>query len=95
MKLENDEKKIRKGFEKILFALKIFHEGYIQFGGIYYRDSEDWADIQPTICKTLEPIISKPTTNYRLEYNNFTEKDFNKLVNELSEINLTKGKYRL
>ena len=35
-KLENDEKKIRKGFEKILFALKILHEGYIQFGGIYY-----------------------------------------------------------
>ena len=92
-KLENDEKKIRKGFEKILFALKILHEGYIQFGGIYYRDSEDWNDIQPTICKILEPTISKPTTNYRLEYDNFTEKEFNKLVNELTEINLTKGKY--
>ena len=92
-KIENDEKKIRKGFEKILFALKILHEGYIQFGGIYYRDSEDWDDIQPTNCKIPEPTISKPTTNYRLEYDNFTEKEFNKLVNELTEINLAKGKY--
>ena len=91
-KAKIDVKEIKKQFELILSALKILHEGYIQFGGVYYRDSEDW-EIKPTTCISAEPIISKTTTNYRLEYGGSTQGEFNKLVNELTDLNLTKGKY--
>ena len=83
-KAKIDVKEIKKQFELILFALKILHEGYIQFGGVYYRDSEDW-EIKPTTCISAEPIISKTTTNYLLEYDDSTQGEFKKLVNELIE----------
>ncbi len=92
LKTEINEQKIKERFEKFLFALKIFHEGNVQFGGIYYSDSVNW-EVKPTICIKSEPILGKSASKYRLESANLTQKDFEKFVTEFFKINLTKGKY--
>lgn len=86
------DEKIKERFEKFLFALKIFHHGDVQFGGIYYKESENW-EVKPTICISSEPVLSKPKIKYSLETESFSEKDFKKFLNDFSKINLTKGKH--
>lgn len=92
LKTDISEKKIFETFEKFLFALKIFHSGDVQFGGVYYTDSVDW-DVKPIICIKSEPILEKPKIKYRLESESFTEKDFKKFIDDFSKINFFKGKY--
>jgi len=91
-KTKINEQKIKESFSKFLFALKIFHEGNVQFGGVYYSDSVSW-DAKPTICIKSEPILEKPALKYRLDSENLTQKDFEKFVTNFFKINLTKGKY--
>lgn len=86
------DQKIKERFEKFLFALKIFHHGDVQFGGIYYKESENW-EVKPTICISSEPILNKPKIKYSLETESFSDKDFKKFLNNFSKINLTKGKH--
>ena len=86
------ENTIKQRFEQFLFALKIFHSGNVQFGGIYYRNSVDW-DVSSTICLRHEPVLGKPKMKYRLESESYTEKDFKKFINSFSKINFTKDKF--
>ena len=86
------ENTIKQRFEQFLFALKIFHSGNVQFGGIYYRNSVDW-DVSSTICLKHEPALGKPKMKYRLESESYTEKDFKKFINSFSKINFTKDKF--
>jgi hypothetical protein len=91
-KTEISEQKISERFEKFLFALKIFHVGNVQFGGIYYRESADW-DVKSIICLKPEPILGKPKIKYLLESDSLSQKDFKKFADDFFGINMTKGKY--
>ncbi len=91
-KTDINDQKIKEKFEAFLFALKIFHAGDVQFGGIYYTDSVNWR-VKPTITIKTEPILGKSSTKYKLESENLTESDFSKFIKDFSEINFTKGKY--
>lgn len=86
------DQKIRERFEKFLFGLKIFHDGDVQFGGIYYRESMNW-EVKSTICLAPEPILNRPRIKYRLETEPDSEKDFKKFIKDFYRINFTKGKY--
>ena len=85
LKTDINEQLIYNLFERFLFALKIFHTGNVQFGGIYYRDSLDW-NVKPTICIKPEPILGKVNTKYRLESENLSHKDFEKFFKNFSQL---------
>ena len=84
------EPNVLKLFEKTLDALKVFRNGNVQIGGLYFRDSEFWK-IKPTHVLHREPR-TPPTKEYALNsgkaLNNFVL--FHK---KFLDINFTKGKY--
>ena len=84
------ESNVLKLFEKTLDALKVFRNGNVQIGGLYFRDSEFWK-IKPTHVLRREPR-TPPTKEYTLNsgkaLNNFVL--FHK---KFLDINFTKGKY--
>jgi len=92
LKTSIDVKTIQQRLEPFLFALKIYHEGNVQFGGVYYRESDTWR-VKSPICMLPEPILEKPELKYQLESGSFTEKDFQKFILEFSKINFHRGKY--
>ena len=87
-----NQEHIKSNLEKFLFALQLFHEGDVQFGGIYYSDSRNW-DVHPIIVLRPEPMFDIPTNKYRLEHNTLSNKDFKRFFNNIVEINFSKGKY--
>jgi hypothetical protein len=87
-----DIKKIQQRLEPFLFALKIYHGGNVQFGGVYYRESENWR-VKSPICMLPEPILSKSTKNYFLEDSNYSDDNFKQFLKNFLTINFSKGKY--
>jgi hypothetical protein len=87
-----DVKKIQQRLEPFLFALKIYHGGNVQFGGVYYRESDNWR-VKSPICILPEPILSKSTTNYFLEDSSYSDNSFKQFLKLFLTINFSKGKY--
>ena len=84
------EPNVLKLFEKTLDALKVFRNGNVQLGGLYFKDSEFWR-IKPTHVLRREPR-TLPTKEYAL--NNGKElNDFMLFHKKFHDINFTKGEY--
>ena len=84
--------KVRCKLEMFQSALKIFGNGDIKFGGIYYSDSENW-EIKSIHQIKFEPIQYIPRRKYKLQLNNKSKTKFTNFYNHLSKINFTKDKY--
>ena len=79
---------IQKMFQKTLNALKIFRDGNVQLGGLYFRDSKFW-EIKNTFVLRREPR-TQPTRVYVLNEDKAV-RDFRLFHEKFHSINLTKG----
>ena len=79
-----------KLFEKTLDALKVFRNGNVQLGGLYFRDSEFWK-IKPIRVLRREPL-TPPTKEYALNSGK-TLNDFILFHKKFFDINFSNGKY--
>ena len=81
---------VLKLFEKTLDALKVFRNGNVQLGGLYFRDSEFWK-IKPIRVLRREPL-TPPTEEYVLNSGKALT-DFILFHKKFLNINFSKGKY--
>lgn len=84
------ERDVLKQFEKTLDALRMFRNGNVQLGGLYFRDSQVW-QVKPTFELRREPR-TLPTDEYALDSRKLLT-DFKLFHSKLYGVNLTKGKY--
>ena len=84
------EPNVLKLFEKTLDAFKVFQNGNVQLGGLYFRDSEFWK-IKSTHVLRREPR-TLPTEEYVLNSSKELN-DFIRFHKKFLGINFTKGKY--
>ena len=84
------EPNVLKLFEKTLDAFKVFQNGNVQLGGLYFRDSEFWK-IKPTHVLRREPR-TLPTEEYVLNSGKELN-DFIRFHKKFLGINFTKGEY--
>ena len=84
------EQDVLKLFEKTLDALRVFRNGNVQLGGLYFRNSQFW-QVKPTFVLRREPK-TLPTDEYVLDSSKLLA-DFKLFHSKLYGVNLTKGKY--
>lgn len=85
------EQDVLKLFEKTIDVLRIFRNGNVQLGGLYFRNSQFW-QVKPNFVLRREPKTLL-TNEYALDSSKLL-KEFKLFHSKLYGVNLTKGKYK-